>query len=82
MPSVLKERKKEIVLGILMVAIAAALWHNLGGKEAADPGRAARSVAVARVKLDDIKLPTVNWAVLQAPQIGRASCRERVYVLV
>ena len=68
MPSVLKGRKKEIVLGILLVAVAAALWHNLGGKEAADPGRAARSGAVARVKLDDIKLPTVNWAALQAPR--------------
>ena len=64
----LKEKRKEILLGMLLVAVAAALWHNLGGGGAAGPGGPARPGAVVRLKLEDIKLPKVNWAALSAPR--------------
>jgi hypothetical protein len=64
-----KDKKKEIILGALLVAIAYALWHNLGGGgDAAPVAGPARPGAVARVKIDDIKLPNVNWAALSAPR--------------
>jgi hypothetical protein len=63
-----KEKKREILLGVILVAIAAALWHNLGGGGTAGPAGPARTGAVARVKLEDIKLPSVNWAALSAPR--------------
>ena len=65
----MKGKKKEIILGALLAAIAFALWHNLGGGEdAARTAGPARPGAVARVKIDDIKLPNVNWAALSAPR--------------
>jgi len=63
-----KDKKKEVILGALLVAIAFAVWHNLGGGDAAGPAGPARPGAVARVKIDDIKLPNVNWAALSAPR--------------
>jgi hypothetical protein len=65
----LKEKRKEIILGMILVATAVALWHNLaGGGGAAGPGGPAGLGPVARVKLEDIKLPGVNWAALSAPR--------------
>lgn len=65
----MKGKKKEIILGALLVAIAYALWHNFGGGgDAAGPAGPARPGAVARVNIDAIKLPTVNWAALSAPR--------------
>jgi len=65
-----KGKKKEIILGALLVAIAFALWRNLGGGEDAvrTAGPARPGGTVARVKIDDIKLPNVNWAALSAPR--------------
>jgi len=65
-----KGKKKEIILGALLVAIAFAVWHNLGGGEdaARTAGPARPGGTVARVKIDDIKLPNVNWAALSAPR--------------
>ena len=65
----LKTKRKELILGMLLVAIAVAWWHNLGsGGDAAGPAGPAGLGPVARVKLDDIKLPGVNWAALSAPR--------------
>ena len=66
----MKGKKKEIILGALLVAIAFALWHNLGGGDdtARTAGPARTGGTVARVKIDDIKLPNVNWAALSAPR--------------
>jgi hypothetical protein len=65
---VLKERKREIILGALLVAIAIALWHNLGGDSTTSEGGGSRGGPMVRVNLDSIKLPDVNWAALQAPR--------------
>src|SRR5206468_7123029 len=65
----MKQRRKELILGMLLVATAVALWHNLaGGGGASGPGGSAGPGPVARVKLEDIKLPGVNWAALSAPR--------------
>jgi len=66
---VLKEKRKEIILGMLLVATALALWHNFGGGAGeAVPGGAVGPGTVARVKIDDLKLASVNWAALSAPR--------------
>src|SRR6267142_6545255 len=64
----MKAKRKELILGMLLVAIAVALWQNFGGGGgAAGPGGPGRpGGAVARVKLEDIRLPGVNWAALTA----------------
>jgi hypothetical protein len=66
----MKAKRKELILGMLLVAIAVALWQNLGGGGgAAGPGGPGRPGGpVARVKLEDIRLPGVNWAALTAPR--------------
>jgi len=64
-----KDKKREIILGALLVAIAFALWHNFGGGgDAAGPAGPARPGAAARINLDGIKVPSVNWAALSAPR--------------
>jgi hypothetical protein len=62
-----KGRQKEIILGALMVAIAYALWVNLGGGgETVGPGATAPSGSAPRVDIGKIQLPNVNWAALTA----------------
>jgi hypothetical protein len=65
----LKTKRKELILGVLLVAIAVAWWHNLGGGgETAGPAGPSGGGPVPRVNLGDIKLPGVNWAALSAPR--------------
>jgi len=66
----MKEKKKEIILGALLVAIAFAVWHNLGGGAGGPAGPAGprHSGAVPRINLQDIKFAEVNWAALSAPR--------------
>ena len=65
----MKAKRKELILGMLLVATAVALWQNLGGGGgAAGPGGPGGPGPVARVKLEDIRLPGVNWAALSAPR--------------
>src|SRR6267142_3826395 len=65
----MKAKRKELILGMLLVAIAVALWQNFGGGGgAAGPGGPGGPGPVARVKLEDIRLPGVNWAALSAPR--------------
>ena len=67
----MKSRKKEIILGALMVAIAYALWVNLGGGGGtAGPGSAPPPGGAVRVDIAKIQLPSVNWAALTAPRPG------------
>jgi hypothetical protein len=65
-----KNRKNEIILGALMVAIAYALWVNLGGggQTAGPGGGAPPGGAAPRVDIGKIQLPSVNWAALTAPR--------------
>jgi hypothetical protein len=67
MPAMLKERRKEIILGALLVAIAFALWQNLGGGPGGPAGPAPAGGG-PRVDLGGIKMPQVNWAALSAPR--------------
>jgi len=65
----MKAKRKELILGMLLVATAVALWQNFGGGGgAAGPGGPGRPGPAARVKLEDIRLPGVNWAALTAPR--------------
>lgn len=65
----LKTKRKELILGALLVAIVVAWWHNLGGGgETAGPAGPSGGGPVARVNLGDIKLPGVNWAALSSPR--------------
>src|SRR6266850_2292079 len=65
----MKAKRKELILGMLLVATAVALWQNLGsGGGATGPGGPGGPGPVARVKLEDIRLPGVNWAALTAPR--------------
>ena len=65
----MKDKKKEILLGAILVAIAFALWHNFGGGEdTAVSSGPARGGPAARLNLDGIRLPSVNWAALNAPR--------------
>jgi len=61
-----KGKKKEIILGALLVAIAFASGTISARRDAARTAGPARPGAVARVKIDDIRLPNVNWAALSA----------------
>lgn len=69
MLTMLKERQKEILLGVILVAIAFVLWQNLGGGEGT-AGGAAPSGGGARVDLAGLEkiLPKVDWAALSAPR--------------
>ena len=64
--SPLLERRKEIVLGVLLVGFAVLLWHELGGP--ADGGRAvaARPGLASRVDAAGLKLFPVEWSSLSA----------------
>src|SRR5437867_9796999 len=62
----LKERRKELLLGAILVAIAVVVWQNLAGGAAPagvgpDPGGAA-----PRVNLDIVKVYPVDWASMSA----------------
>jgi len=66
-----KDKKKEIILGALLVAIAFAVWHNLGGGGAGDavgPAGSRHQGAVPRLNLKDLNFADVDWAALNAPR--------------
>lgn len=67
MLTLLKERKKEIILGALLVAIGFVLWQNLVGVPEG-PGGAAPIGGGPRIDLAGIKMPQVDWAALSAPR--------------
>src|SRR5262245_16059766 len=60
-------KRREVMLGLLLVLLAAALWKNLGaltsgagGADAGTPGRGARP------EISGLKLYPIDWASLDA----------------
>src|SRR3989442_640683 len=64
----LKERKKELLLGALLIAIAVVVWQNLAGGGA--PGTAApeHGGCAPRLTLEVAKIFPVDWASMSAPR--------------
>jgi hypothetical protein len=63
----LKERRKEILLGAILIALAAVLWQQIGG----DPAgmlSGGRGGAGGRTDLSTIRIFPVEWAALTAPR--------------
>ncbi len=63
----LKDRKKEILLGVLLVGLVAVLWQHLGGEPAGTRGPARRGGAT-RTDLASLKVFPVQWTSLSAPR--------------
>lgn len=61
------EKRKELVLGVMLVVLAAAIWHNMagGGAGAGAAGAAAGAGRVARPDLATLRLYPVDWAALE-----------------
>ena len=61
------EKRKELVLGVMLVLLAAAVWHNLagGGAGAGAAGVAAGAGRVARPDLATLRLFPVDWSALE-----------------
>ena len=64
----LKERKKELLLGALLVAIAVVVWQNLAGGGAPVSAGPAPGGPVPRVNLEIAKIYPVDWASMSAPR--------------
>jgi hypothetical protein len=60
------QRKKELLLGIILVLTAVALWQNLGGGPAGPGG--ARPAGGRAADISGLRVFAVDWAALQAPQ--------------
>src|SRR2546428_11559579 len=64
----LKERKKELMLGALLVAIAVVVWQNLAGGGGPVSAGPAPGGPVPRVNLEIAKIYPVDWASMSAPR--------------
>src|SRR3989442_6095278 len=64
----LMERKKELLLGALLVAISVVVWQNLAGGGAAGTGAPEGGGAAPRINLDVAKIFPVDWASMSAPR--------------
>lgn len=60
----MREKKKEILLGVLIVAIVVVLWQRLGGEQAGPPG--SRGGAGGRADISALKVFPVEWSALTA----------------
>lgn len=58
------EKRKELVLGVMLVLLAAAVWHNMAGG-GAGAGAAPGAGRVARPDLATLRLFPVDWAALE-----------------
>lgn len=61
-------KRKEIVLGVLVVALAFVVWKTLFGEGMLMPGIGAPPPPRARVDLASMKIFPVDWASLDAPR--------------
>lgn len=64
----LMARKKEILLGILMIGLVFVAWMNLSGDRDGDGAGTLRRGAIGRADLDALKVFPVVWASLSAPR--------------
>ena len=62
----LKERKKELLLGAILVAIAVVVWQNLAGGGVPVGAGPSPGGPVPRVNLDVAKIFPVDWASMSA----------------
>jgi hypothetical protein len=58
------EKRKEILLGLLLAAIAVVMWRNLGGEDPAATAGSPRGRPSARVDLGSVRVFPVMWAAL------------------
>ncbi|HEU4400597.1 MAG TPA: hypothetical protein VFT43_00695 [Candidatus Polarisedimenticolia bacterium] len=64
----LKEKRNEVLLGALLVAIAFVVWHNLVGDQPGGSSSGGRRGAGARTDLSGLRIFPVQWASLSAPR--------------
>src|SRR5437867_7372369 len=62
----LKERRKELLLGAILVAIAVVVWQNLAGGAAPAGVGTGPGGGAPRVNLDIVKVYPVDWASMSA----------------
>jgi len=61
-------KRREVVLGLLMVLLAAALWKNLGGLPGGGGGDTGVPGRGTRPDVASLKLYAIDWAALDAPR--------------
>ncbi|MGH9797090.1 MAG: hypothetical protein ACRD5D_02920 [Candidatus Polarisedimenticolia bacterium] len=68
MPILTPQRRKEIVLGVILVLMAVALWHNLGTAPGTGGGSGAGAAGGRPADIGGLKVFPVEWASLTAPR--------------
>jgi len=64
---ILKQKAREIVLGVLLLVLAIVVWQRMSGPSSDDlPQRG----AAGRADLSEVKIYPVDWAALTAPRPG------------
>jgi hypothetical protein len=61
-------QRKELLLGVLLVAIALVVWRNLGDDATVAPAGSHRGRPATRIDLNTVRVFPVMWAALSSPR--------------